>query len=918
MLTGRKFLMLALVVGLCALTTTGCKRRRSGSTTINKQGIFTTDNFPGDSVQDGNVSDDKRGFSTGTNDYNGGTLVCTHNGDRGTIMVTYQVSDQLFASYYDGRHWTRGVALRHFDADPSTIEATEVVAAFINTANDDRTDARDRDGDCMIFWNASDLDSDGGAGVDDPNQVEFMSYFDVSHADEETLNHGFDIDPSDPGFFEANRLQIDDDAGEDAEFQVLVTDGLCGEARWVDGGNVYSYGNDTSAIFIAWRQSTEKSVGVFDSVTDVVGFNLAGVVDEEFPLVGTADSEVVISTFGASDAGATSQETAVGDEYCSYNFLLQYRVISNDSTTFSDVPTTSGFPVGLPPPGTDTDITMQSTFFDPSTLTQNNEVLNDYIPNSNTSTLPADDMNSDFTRENNYGGFLSATGSVTFGRDEGLSCFVTFFLEEVDSDNTDGVGFGGDDLAGISNECHVEIAEVDEVTGNYLNSAENPQVDFEDGTISDNVNGGAWTHAALSRNGDYLWLTYSKPNSIGTFNDNNPELVEYVTTRLDNDGNPVAIAPLTTSLGAPFQFDPIDQGSIDFWNMFQSNLGYICGQQSDPLRMHFFFMINNGSTSDDEIFTATMKSSVDGTLETVTGASLLIDEDNAGFFFAINPSIGNYGLDLNAFNATDAGQDGDIFYAFLFDDISVDGISDVFLAAGRFGVTASAPIRVDSGVSYRQDELGGSQQLLMISTPPGQDIGQFNLGDGNYDSGADHGPSRIHLVFREAETNSTPVSTGGNTTTGYALRTREYRTDDPSGTFGDDFIPNAGTAFAKPFDLDLPFLDPNTGDDAELVGFQVCDDSVAIEFAEAGHVYYQEFNANSNDNVGWRVSSDDVSDPALIDDDGGELINGEVDICSFSCTCCDLDGTAIFWVKALNVTGGDIDRLQVRILNRGN
>ncbi|MCC6740096.1 MAG: hypothetical protein IT452_13700, partial [Planctomycetia bacterium] len=69
MLTGKRFWTLALIFGLCVLATAGCRRKRSRGTTINNtSGVFTTDNFPGASVQDNNVADDKRAFSASTDD----------------------------------------------------------------------------------------------------------------------------------------------------------------------------------------------------------------------------------------------------------------------------------------------------------------------------------------------------------------------------------------------------------------------------------------------------------------------------------------------------------------------------------------------------------------------------------------------------------------------------------------------------------------------------------------------------------------------------------------------------------------------------------------------------------------------------------------------------------------------------------
>jgi hypothetical protein len=900
MLTGKRFWTLAVVLSACVLAAAGCRRKSSDGDTIVSNGIFTTDNFPGASVQDGNVSDDKRAFSISGDSFSGG-LVCTHNGDRGTIMVTYRVDEQIFAHYFDGSTWTIGVALRHFDTYVGTTDANEIVHAFVNTSNDGRSDAEDRDGDCLIFWNALDFDTDGGSGGDEENQCEYVTYFDVTHVAEADLNHGFDIDPLEPGFFEAQRVSSLEFAGEDVLFQGIATEGLCGEARWIDGGHEYSYGDDTISIYVFYHQNEEKSVGVFDETTQASEFDLDLVVDEEFPLLHETDVELALVTNGASDSGVDSQESCVGEEYFSYNNILGYRVRTLDGSGSTTVP---AFRLNVYA-GLDVDVSVQYTHCDPTVYVTRSMNANDGFDSD---AVSVDDLNSDFTRTDDS--FLSGTGRGVWGRDEGLSALVVFFSEIYDPDNTIAPAWAGDGVEG-----GVVIAEIDEDLGTLLNDAEASFLPFDEiGVV--NTTDPILNHGQISRNGDYIWFSYFRINGLGTFDEYNLELVYYQTTRLDSDGLPVGLPLLSASMGAPFVFDPEDGHPYNGWGMFQSNLGYRCGIQSDAQEMCYFWTLGDAATGDSLVYYSRLTADVDGVVgaETASAATLLIDEDVSGyhsFSFTVDAHL--------TFNATDAGQDGDFLYTFTYDDNDVNGLSDTYVAVGRIGVTSAAPIELGSGVFERHAAYADfSRPLEMVATPPGTDIGAWDVSNSQYDGAAHHGAEFVHCFFGEAETSSYPFS-GPNTTTGWALRTRVYDTDLSGGTFGDDFTPNAGTAFIKPFDIDLPFTDPDTSDDADVESVLICENRVGIVFTENEHLYWQECTPGG-DSVGWRVEegsdelTDSISDPALIDDDNSIQLESVIDVCSPSCTCCDLPGTAIFWTKVLDDNNND-SRLQVRIVD---
>jgi len=277
--------------------------------------------------------------------------------------------------------------------------------------------------------------------------------------------------------------------------------------------------------------------------------------------------------------------------------------------------------------------------------------------------------------------------------------------------------------------------------------------------------------------------------------------------------------------------------------------------------------------------------------------------------------VGSFDDGRTTFNACDAGSDGDIFMVVATEDSS-NYFTDLHLYASRIGVVSAGPLEIDSVRTERQLEYD-NYPLFLGATPPGQDIGQFDATSGLYDGGADFGPDSIHVFFREAESMTAWQDFGG-TNTGYAFRTREYNTDSTAATFGEDFAPNAGAGaiFRLPFDIDLPFVDPNTGDDAENFEFAVCENTVGVWFTELQHIYYQECSGGSNNNsdsVGWRTTDGINGDPALVDDDNEvQLDNQQIDdFCVRSCTCCDLDGATVFWHKELDDDAGD-ERLQTR------
>lgn len=895
MLTGRRFMTFALVALLCVLVTAGCKRKSSKSTTVvNDDDIFATDTFPGSDVQSGNVSDDKRAMSNSGEDYSD-DITAVHNGDRGTAMITYTTDSGLYAHYYNGSTWTPPVHLNAVDADATTVDGNDVVIAFINTSEHADAEARERDGDVLIFWAADDFDDEPGFVDDETNWCLWVSYFHVRNAGDSALNYGFDIDPSEPGFFYGQRVNDSyDDAGEQISTIALVTDGLCGEARWSNGSRVYSYGQQTTNIVVAWAQQDEKSGGVFDATVAFSWFDLGAGTDSTFPLVPGTDLELAVQSMGAEDSGANSRETSVWTDLVSYNNFLFRRVVNEDAGVpgFFSLDSIGGAD------GQDT--LLEHSFFNWGSGVITTDNYNTVDGSSTAGDIT--EMNSEFLRTD---GFLEFTGRGTYGDDEGLSCIVTFFGEIVDGDLNA-------DLGEVTYNVSLCIAEMDITTGAFLNDTENQFIDGEDAAIWDNV----WPYdvdTRMSRNGDYIWIAWGEPDDAGVWDDQGIWAAEYKTTRLDSDGLPVAIPALATTLGTDILLSEDTDGVDVTWFMFQDNLGYICGHQSDALEMNIFYYRWNSTATQDEIYRVLLTADADGSIGSEFGFRTAFWTEDDEFYHNVAGLVNN---GRTTFNACDAGQDGDIFYVVGAETSGSAGWTDNHLFVGRVGVTAGATLEIDSQRTDRQ-VTWDNWPLMLIATPAGSGIAGWNTDDSQYDNGANFGPELIHVLFQEAESATAWWDFEG-TQTGYAARTRVYSTGGDTAAFSGNFQPTAATSvFLPPFDLDLPHVNPDTNDDFDNLEIARDGNTVGIWFTELQHIYYQEFSGSSNNNgIGWRSLDGVNGDPALVDDDSDvELDDDQIDeFCVRSCTCNDLSGAFVFWHKEFDDDNGN-ERLQVRVRN---
>ncbi|MCC6738322.1 MAG: hypothetical protein IT452_04705 [Planctomycetia bacterium] len=872
------------------LAAAGCRRvSRHATVAPGDDDIFTTDDFPGAPVQAGNVADDGRAMSPSGETYS--QLGCFFNGDRGTVMVLFFTEgplpadpNHLYATHFDGETWTPPVAMAAADGQPVEFKfGMDAVVAFLNTADHADADARERDGDAIVAWLGRDVDQDGPAPTDGENIGVYTTYFNAGDRDNPAANHGFQA--------LADRVSVEDEAGEDALSLALVTDGLCGAGYSRIGTFTHSYGQDTTGIVLAWAQQESNDSlipGAEDSSAHVVFFDLGQNGDPALPLVAGPDTRVPVLGFGASDSGLDSEETEVSTSLVAYNNFLFMRVASDDEVgadviMIQDPPLSMTGPMtgyGDPMIDDGDDITLQVVRFDLTDGTMS--------PPNSLGSLPD---STDAWESNDQ--FISSFGHAIFGDDEGLAQILvihTVLLADADA-VTD---FGSGSLDGELFMTGIDLLS-GAVTGSVI-------LDVEDPAIFDTVLPGA-VDARLSRNGDYIWIAWIEPDSAGASDDDALRVAQFATTRLLEDGTvPAAIPPvgLRTSPSSTLSSD-IDGSGVS-WLMFQHGLEYVCGAQSDPDVMNLFFEHSDGT--QDVVRHARLTADFgDPVTPSVAVAPFESFEDTEMVFSSpVHPGEGL------RFTATDAGEGGEAFCAWRED---VDGTAgtDYRVFARRTG-SGTAAVEIDSAVPEKQAPVNS---IRLLATPAGSEIGAYDPATGEDSDVRPHGWTRVHVLILESNTSE-------NSGQGYAMRTRVYLADsDASTAFGDRFSPSAGTDFAPPTEISLPFVDPDVDHDAGLYGFGAAGDSVAVWFTELGHLYYQEYADDRRGDVasGW-LETDGVSDPALVDDDTAVELDApspRVAVYSPACTCDNLHGAIAFWVKVLDPSIGH-NRLQVRVRDR--
>jgi hypothetical protein len=875
---------IVLAAALAALTLAGCRQKKDGDTIVSGNGIFTTDDFPGAPVQDSNLAQDQRAMSP---DRESVVAAFTfQNGQSGrALMAWLSASDggvapfHLYCAYYNGNQWMPPVSLLAEDITFSApIAALRV--AFVNTAEHASGAARERDGDAIIIWGGLDTDDDGASTADGANTVLLSTYFNVTECENAAANYGYQKF--------ATRVSSLDAAGENLATVAVVTDGLCGEGRFGSTGT-YRYGDASTGIVVAWTQA-EDNDATNPAIEDVslwyAWYDLASPGDSELPLVPSADSRIGVIGFLASDSGLDSEETLVDDYMVAYNNNLFFRVASRDSLSGDTVGNNSPAgglttPYGLPMAAVGDDVTLEGVAFDLATGTVSSPVSLSSATKSS-DLLNTTGSNMAFLRENMDGLALSGETTSVYGSDEGLAGLEIFFVEL--AADPDVVSDFGDVIV----DSEVRMAQLNEATGAIDSYS---VVSPGDPSISDNVNQGD-VSVRISRNGDYIWLAWLQADVRGTFDDIGVQAAQFTTTRPEDDGSFVLPAASSALSGALYVSPDLD-GSGATWIQWQSALGYICGVQSDPDMMSLAFQQSTGS--NDQIFIARLVADL---------APSPIPGGTVGLFetFTEGTQTDLYTVNVNnvSFIFADAGSDGDIVAAYISDVDPTSGL-DFRILARRNG-TGAGVVEIDSTTSIRQTP---PQSLRIAVTPPGTDIGRFDLSSGSDSSDRPHAAQHVHFLFRES--NSTEDS--GN---GLALRTRRYHAGDGSVSFTESFTPSVGGTFAEPFQLCLPFVDPSSSGDANLVGIGISGDRVGVWFQELGHAYYQECtDPGDDDDTGWRVA-DGVSDPALIDDDSETELSNTPVLTVMTCGCDTLSHAVLTWLKVFDVLRPN-KRLQVRV-----
>jgi hypothetical protein len=863
----------------------GCKKGGSGSDSGG--GAYSLTDFPGAPVEDGDVASDGKGLSPPGMTVIEGSIRCTPNGDRGTMMVTYGVVSgdppvtNLIAQYFDGEDWTPPVTLGAIDqaGAPGSITYSSVVHSWVNTSEHLTETASDRDGDCIIFWRANDADGDDAAVLDGVNSCLFATYFNVRQSDDIGSRYGFQEF--------ASRLSVEDEAGEDVTSFGIATDGLIGEARWDSGKPSYRFGQQTTGIVVFWnqRENNDGDPGFEDRALWASHVALDFALDPGLPLaLGSGISpaaRLAIDPMGASDTGTSSEETQVDSGFLSYNNLVVFRVAADNLTKSDDVATHvfDGGPSSYSgPSAAGEDSSLEYVAFDLALgFSTGGAVLHATVPDA-----------TDVLR--NDADFLTAApgpnvpGSTAFGPDEGLACFVLFSAESDDDSN--------DSKADAADAGGVAVSEIDPATGTLLSHG---LLSTADPVISDFIRSSE-VSARLSRNGDYVLLAWLQATAAGATADVSLKAAEYLTTRPDSEGV-FTLPALSASLSAPVtvsgEADGVDVQSF----AWQEGLSYICGAQSDPDVMNVAFAHGDGVV--DRLLAGRVVA--DFSVPPVLTATAVVLASSDETTWSLAPSLNDAG---HEFRIIDSGEGGNVFAVYNLDVDAGPG-TDFRVFAQRTGLGAgSGPI--DSNVDFRE---AGLQPFTLLGTPAGEDIGVFDPASGEDSADRPHGYSRIHVFFREQKT--TESSGGGN-----ALRTRAFDTSDSGVAFGDAFTPSAGTVFDQPFDLDLPLIDPAIDVDAFVCGLTVDGDDVGLFFTETLHIWYQEFHPDGS-SIGW-LNDDGVSTPLLVDGDVAGEVESELPIDSFELfitptgTCETLHGATVFFTKTPD-DGSLESRLRVRI-----
>ncbi|MEK7467199.1 MAG: hypothetical protein AAB074_07295 [Planctomycetota bacterium] len=747
-------------------------------------------------------------------------LHVTWNGNRDSAIITYTtLTGGLWAHHFNGTAYTPGVNIVPADGSTASVIGDRVVTAFINTTDHPNDYAKKRDGDALILFTAVDNDNDGAAAADGKNRALYVAYFDTTYKTWPALEYGF----------QTTGARISDRDGEEENVicHGVVTDGLIGEARWLNYQYSYKYGDATSGLAMFWSQgeNLDGDADIEDMATYAAFFDLGQPGSESLPLVAGPDARLSTLNFGASDSGSTAAQTRVDARYLVYNNVLVLRCAANAAGLGAE-PELWNFGSTM---NQGDDVTLQAVAFDFGTSTVGEARLLHGAPPDATDTSENNAMP---LRQD--GSFLSG-GHAMYGPDEGLSRLELVFAELVNGQAN--VSWGTN-----ANNARIGAVEIDPVTGAVLGHA---YLDLEDPAINDSV-GSTTADCRLSRNGDYMFVGWLENWNEGAFLDKALWTAQILTPR-GSTAPPAFIDRVGGGLKVNTEID-------DFpvtWFFFEEGLCYVTGAQSNAEVMNIIY--EQSCHTDDGIWIGRLTADLDAAPVLPAGSVVLAESFEEGS----QPGMGTLNEEHWGCNGTDSGYDGQpiIFY---IKDLPAAG-TDMGMYAEKGGVSP-ATCRIDRPSTATDMAMQG---VGVAITQAGSLIGP---GARTWSS------NRVHVMWNE-----------GRSTTGMwagsGLWTRYWSVGSTASAFADQFTPSAATTPSgtlRPIQLDPEGVLFDITDVQEIHGIARNGNKLGVWLASRGHIWCSEFGPNPF-GTSWDVYyTASLGKPTQVDDGGGVSSAGRI------------------------------------------
>ncbi len=876
-------LAIAFVCLTATLGMAGCNGSGDGDDIF--IGDIVVDNFPGGSIQDNNLADDRRAFSNNERDFQ--TLRCVANGSTGNAIVLFTTTGDatgLWASYSTGGTLTPPVELRAQDADytqPPSIN--EVVVLFLNTRTNANANAQARDGDAIILYRRQDIASGGNDGA---NVALFASYFDASFAGDPARRFGFDAATG-----LGQRLDgavgntFQDAAGESVARHGIISDGFRGRTFATADAPAFTFDCGDAVTFNPVAVWIQADNGAQETLPNDNRF-LFRVLDIE-----AADSTTLTALAAGevpfAPADQPTQETSpanrddtqlVSGGFVTYDNVLFFQQIDGN-------PAASGNPnLGV------NNVEDRTLVFNRVDPTPSNRA-NPFETNSTPLTPGSGGVGTpDGNNGINEGHQNVFHPNAFFGPDDGLASQVLVFFAASSST-------AGDDpdlfVAQVNPTEPFEAfdAATDRVQvtvdGNGTGLDGFTFADLEDATNGVARRGATKHQERLARNKTYVATAFRQTIDGGG---RTVLRVATVDTNLSATGSLPALSvatPVTISNDSvqdvtAYQFqDELDGEKVQSIAA-RANVTDT-PQQSEPNTMFLLFEESEVSTNDDQLFARGFRFAGRGAAPTLVGSAAVeipggqTDGDfENGEITGVFAANGNRRFPSNKVFATDNGLDSGgnarLVVVYIRDQSSTT--TDLHLVAAEVNSNVLGEVvQIDSNNADRDVS---AFFALTVATD------RFTGGDDSFSG------NRLHILFLEDRINSTSQDalrsrvldkTVRNTTSGVAL--------------ANEFLPVASQApFTIDFDIDdsptLPTLAP-----AMTASIAHAGETVAVYFVQDDHLYYNEFNGAS-----W-ITESGVSAPQLIDndDEARELVSF-VGLCPIvDLNLNDLSGALVFFSR---------------------